>query len=318
MHFRFHFDRDGFHKEFSGRFGSRGRRWAAFAQRFADEFGWGGEGAAWLPFSALPRRRFCAQALKIVILHLLKDEPRHGYDLIKAIEEKSAGLYSPSPGMIYPMLSMLADEGLIAEVAGEEGRRRYAITDAGRAALDAAEEALKAALERLADMARCNRDDAKDDGRETMREAMHDLREAARDSVRDAEARAERAEAIAAILREALKLDARCLAGDKSASGGQGLRPCTHFRWNQLRGAAARVSRSLMARPSPCRGTGATAMPALPLACATCSRSNNRAAASVRSPLADRLASPATMPKPMWNSFAAAVTASSRTGCCGA
>ena len=196
MHFRFHFDRDGFHKEFGGRWVGRGSRWAAFAQRFADEFGdgWGSDGPA-----RPRRRRFGAEALKVVILHLLKDEPRHGYELIKAIENLCAGLYSPSPGMIYPMLAMLADEGLIAEVAGEESRRRYAITEAGRAALTEAEEQLKSALERLADMARCNTDR----DREPLREAMHDLRQAARDAVRDAESRAERAEAIATILREA-------------------------------------------------------------------------------------------------------------------
>lgn len=197
MHFRFHFDRDGFHKEFSGRWAGRSGRWAAFAQRFADEFGDGGDGPR--PNSGRRRRRFGAEALKILVLHLLKDEPRHGYDLIKAIENLSAGLYAPSPGMIYPMLNMLADEGLIAEVAGEEGRRRYAITDAGRAALDEAEAQLKDALQRLADMARCN----SDDGREPLREAMHDLRAAARERMADAESRAERAEAIAAILREA-------------------------------------------------------------------------------------------------------------------
>ncbi len=197
MHFRFQFDRDGFHKEFSGRFGGRGGRWAAFAQRFADEFGDGGDRPR------TRRRRFGAEALKILVLHLLKQEPRHGYDLIKAIENLSAGLYSPSPGMIYPMLSMLADEGLISEVAGEEGRRRYAITDAGLATLDATEQELKDALQRLADMGRCNTDQE----REPLREAMHDLRQAARDAVRDTElagqSRAERAEAIAAILREA-------------------------------------------------------------------------------------------------------------------
>jgi pyruvate,orthophosphate dikinase len=93
----------------------------------------------------------------------------------------------------------MADEGLISEVASEEGRRRYAITDAGRAALDEAEAQLKDALQRLADMARCNTDDERD----ALREAMHDLRAAARDAVKDAESRAERAEAIAAILREA-------------------------------------------------------------------------------------------------------------------
>ena len=201
MHFRFHFDRDGFHKEFSGRFGSRGGRWAAFAQRFADEFGpdFGDSGDGPNGPMRPRRRRFGAEALKAVLLHLLKEEPRHGYELIKAIENLAAGLYSPSPGMIYPMLAMLADEGLIAELAAEEGRRRYAITDAGRAALEETEAQLKDALQRLADMARCN----SDDGRDTLREAMHDLRSAAREGMREAEARAERAEAIAAILREA-------------------------------------------------------------------------------------------------------------------
>lgn len=193
MHFRFNFDRDGFQKEFGARFGGRSGRWAAFARAFADEFSDGGNGPR------PRRRRFGAEALKILLLHLLKQEPRHGYDLIKAIENLSAGLYSPSPGMIYPMLNMLADEGLISEVTGEEGRRRYAITDAGHAALDAADAQLKDALQRLADMARCS----STDDREPLREAMHDLRTAVRERMREAEAHAERAEAIAAILREA-------------------------------------------------------------------------------------------------------------------
>jgi DNA-binding PadR family transcriptional regulator len=195
MPFHFHFDHDGFDKNFRSAFSGRGSRWAAFAQRFAEEFGGNGPRPR--------RRRFGAEALRILVLHLLKQEPRHGYDLIKAIENMSGGLYSPSPGMIYPMLNMLADEGLIEELAGEESRRRYAITDAGRAALDAAEEQLKDALQRLADMARCNTND----DREPLREAMHDLRTAARERMADAESaaesRAERAQAIAAILREA-------------------------------------------------------------------------------------------------------------------
>jgi DNA-binding PadR family transcriptional regulator len=195
MHFRFRFDRDGFHKEFSTGWSGRGARWAAFARAMADEFGDGFD----RPNGPRRRRRFGAEALKAVLLHLLKEEPRHGYELIKAIEGLSAGLYSPSPGMIYPMLNMLADEGLIAEVAGEEGRRRYAITDAGRAALDEAEDQLKEALERLADMARCNTNRRHD----PLREAMHDLRHAARERMDEPEANAERAEAIAAILREA-------------------------------------------------------------------------------------------------------------------
>lgn len=191
MHFRFHFDRDGFHKEF--RFGPRGSRWAAFAQRFADEFGDGGDGPV------RRRRRFGAEAVKILILHLLQKEPRHGYELIKAIEELSAGLYSPSPGMIYPLLTMLAEQGLIDELPGGDGKRRYAITAEGEAALAAAEEELKQALSRLADIA--GMAGRRRHGR--VREAMHDLRSAVHDSLADHEDDAERATRIAEIIATA-------------------------------------------------------------------------------------------------------------------
>ncbi|MCU0890153.1 MAG: PadR family transcriptional regulator [Sandarakinorhabdus sp.] len=206
MHFRFHFDHDGFRKEFS----SRSRRWSAFARAFADEFGDGGDGPR--PDGPRPngprrRRRFGAEALKILILHLLKAEPRHGYDLIKAIEAMSAGLYAPSPGMIYPLLNLLADEGLIEELPADMGRRRYAITNAGHAALDAAEAQLREALERLAEMARDASDEPAEDGRWPLEEVMYDLRKAVRKSLLNAVSRggsrSERTEAIAAILRDA-------------------------------------------------------------------------------------------------------------------
>jgi DNA-binding PadR family transcriptional regulator len=200
MHFRFHVDRDGFQKEFrtefGGRWAGRGSRWAAFARAFADEFGDDGPSRTDGPRR---RRRFGAEALRILLLHLLKEEPRHGYELIKTIEGLSAGLYSPSPGMIYPMLNMLADEGLIVELAAEEGRRRYAITDAGRAALDAAEEQLKEALQRLADMAGAMRNDA----RQPLRAGMHDLRDAVRRRMREGDDEAALAQRIADILKDA-------------------------------------------------------------------------------------------------------------------
>lgn len=192
MHFRFRFDRDGFHKEFGGRFGHRGARWAAFARAMADEFG--GDGPA-----RPRRRRFGAEALKYLVLHLLKTEPRHGYELIKAIESLSAGLYSPSPGMIYPLLNLLADEGLITELAGEEGRRRYAITDAGRAALDAAEAQLQEALARLAEMAGARQE------RSRVHESMGALKAAVRGQLAGKESNADRAERIAEILDTATR-----------------------------------------------------------------------------------------------------------------
>jgi len=78
------------------------------------------------------------------MLHLIAEQPRHGYELIRLIEELFHGAYSPSPGAIYPTLSQLEDMGLIAATA-EEGRKRYAITEAGRAHMAQAHEQIEAA-----------------------------------------------------------------------------------------------------------------------------------------------------------------------------
>jgi DNA-binding PadR family transcriptional regulator len=83
------------------------------------------------------------------LLKLLAEQPRHGYDLIKAIEERSGGRYSPSPGVIYPALAMLADEGLIAEQESGDQRRKFAITPAGETVLADEAEAVDRAMERL-------------------------------------------------------------------------------------------------------------------------------------------------------------------------
>src|SRR5262249_45028394 len=72
--------------------------------------------------------------LQLLILNLLAEQPRHGYEIIKALEERSSGFYSPSPGMVYPALTYLEEIGhATAEVEGT--RKRYSITDAGRAYL---------------------------------------------------------------------------------------------------------------------------------------------------------------------------------------
>jgi DNA-binding PadR family transcriptional regulator len=94
-------------------------------------------------------RMFGRDELRLLLLQLIAEEPRHGYDLIKAMEERSGGHYSPSPGVIYPALALLADEGLIAEQASEDQRRKFAVTEAGKAALEAAEVEAGRAMERL-------------------------------------------------------------------------------------------------------------------------------------------------------------------------
>jgi len=68
--------------------------------------------------------------LKYVILDLLKDKPRHGYDIIRELEELSYGFYKPSPGVIYPTLQMLEEMGY-ASSTEQEGKRVYAITEEG-------------------------------------------------------------------------------------------------------------------------------------------------------------------------------------------
>jgi DNA-binding PadR family transcriptional regulator len=95
---------------------------------------------------------FGRDELRLLLLQLIAEEPRHGYDLIKAMEERSGGHYSPSPGVIYPALALLADEGLIAEQSSEDQRRKFAITEAGKAALEAAEADAGRAMERLTQM----------------------------------------------------------------------------------------------------------------------------------------------------------------------
>jgi DNA-binding PadR family transcriptional regulator len=72
--------------------------------------------------------------LRLVALYLIEKQPRHGYDLIKAIEEASRGLYSPSPGVIYPALTYLEEAGFVTS-AQDGNKKSYTITDEGRAHL---------------------------------------------------------------------------------------------------------------------------------------------------------------------------------------
>ncbi|MDB5438648.1 MAG: transcriptional regulator, PadR-like family [Caulobacteraceae bacterium] len=89
--------------------------------------------------------------LRVVVLALIGEQPRHGYEIIKALEEKTGGAYAPSPGVIYPTLSLLEDEGLAA-VESEGGRKLYTLTDAGREALASAQPQVDAIFERVDDM----------------------------------------------------------------------------------------------------------------------------------------------------------------------
>lgn len=82
-----------------------------------------------------PGRMFEQGDLKLVILRLLDEKPRHGYEIIKALEERAGGQYTPSPGTVYPTLALLEDLGYARARQEEGGRKVYEITDAGRAYL---------------------------------------------------------------------------------------------------------------------------------------------------------------------------------------
>ncbi|WP_443027982.1 MULTISPECIES: PadR family transcriptional regulator [unclassified Sphingopyxis] len=120
-----------------------------FGHGFGHGFGGGGRRGGGRGERGERRRMFDGGELRLVLLKLIADEPRHGYDLIRHIEELTGGSYAPSPGVIYPTLTMLDDMGLIEAQESDGAKKLFAITDAGRAELDANSEIVEAALARL-------------------------------------------------------------------------------------------------------------------------------------------------------------------------
>jgi len=111
---------------------------------------WGGPGGGGFgrgPFGP-PGRRFGRGDLKYVILDLLNEAPRHGYDIIRVLEERFHGLYSPSPGSVYPTLQLLEDQGYVTSEQ-RDGKRIYSISDEGRAFLTQQKDAAEGARSRM-------------------------------------------------------------------------------------------------------------------------------------------------------------------------
>ena len=97
------------------------------------------------------RRMFGSGELRLVLLKLIGDEPRHGYDLIRAVEELTFGDYAPSPGVIYPTLTLLQDMGLIEEAKSDGPRKPFQATEEGRKHLAEKADEVEALFERLAE-----------------------------------------------------------------------------------------------------------------------------------------------------------------------
>jgi DNA-binding PadR family transcriptional regulator len=122
--------------------------WGPFNFDF-DSDGWGGGRGRG---GRRARRMFESGELRLVLLKLIADEPRHGYDLIRAIEEMTGGEYAPSPGVVYPTLTLLQDMGLIEEAPGEGPRKSFQATDEGRAYLAERADESEGLFERLGDL----------------------------------------------------------------------------------------------------------------------------------------------------------------------
>jgi DNA-binding PadR family transcriptional regulator len=121
-----------------------------FGHGFGHGFGGGGRrGGGGRGERGERRRMFDGGELRLVLLKLIADEPRHGYDLIRRIEELTGGTYAPSAGVIYPTLTMLDDMDLIAAQQSDGAKKLFAITEAGRTELEANQEIVEATLARL-------------------------------------------------------------------------------------------------------------------------------------------------------------------------
>jgi DNA-binding PadR family transcriptional regulator len=124
-------------------FAGGGRRWRR-------HFGGGFGGRHGMGAGDMMRagRMLATGDLRLIALALIAEQPRHGYEIIKLLEDKTAGWYSPSPGIVYPTLTFLEEAGYVTAQA-EGAKKLYAITDEGRAHLDENRDFVDAVLERM-------------------------------------------------------------------------------------------------------------------------------------------------------------------------
>ncbi|MCX7366434.1 MAG: PadR family transcriptional regulator [Alphaproteobacteria bacterium] len=145
------------------------------------------------------RRVFDSGELRLLLLKLIADQPRHGYELIRAIEELSGGVYVPSPGVVYPTLTMLQEMGQIEEAASDGARKAFAVTAEGTAHLAARAEEIPALLDRLAKLAHMR--ERSDGG--PVRRAMQNLKTVLMDRLDREGVKTETLHQIASILDDA-------------------------------------------------------------------------------------------------------------------
>jgi len=170
-------------------FGPGGRRFMRHRHGHG-RFGWWiEEGVGFGPRGVSAGRKLGSSELQMLILALLEEQPRHGYDLIKELTERTGGFYAPSPGMVYPALTYLEELGHTT-VESEGNKKLYRITDTGNAELDKNRETVRAMFaqfERVArKMDRMRRffagEAVEEDDRSALRAAWHALRAVVRET----------------------------------------------------------------------------------------------------------------------------------------
>ncbi len=145
-----------------------------------------------------PERVFGRGDLPLIVLALIELSPRHGYEIIKAIEERCGGAYAPSPGAVYPTLTLLEEQDYVTAAESASGKKLYTITELGRSYIAENRVQIDGILARLDMFARIQ---AKQSAPERVREAMHTLKHALMlNKANWSEAEAER---VAAVLEQA-------------------------------------------------------------------------------------------------------------------
>ena len=155
-------------------------------------------------------RVFGHGGLRLYLLLLLGEEPRHGYELIRLLEDRFMGLYTPSAGTIYPRLGALEEEGLV-EHELVDGRKVYSLTPAGRALLEERREEIAAVAAEAVQSARALAAEIRDEVRSNVRDLRRELKDAVRDVKRE-----ERR-----VNREVVVIDARPGRAEREAQRGQ-------------------------------------------------------------------------------------------------
>ena len=169
-----------------GRHGRWGHRHGGGRHGRGGDFGGGGD--------MMRAGRMLAQGdLRLLALALIAEQPRHGYEIIKVLEDKTGGWYAPSPGIVYPTLTYLEEAGYVT-VEASGAKKLYTVTADGRAYLESNRDFVDALLERLANvgeragrMRRSRDDEERRDGprgSRLVRAAFEDLRELAAERLR--------------------------------------------------------------------------------------------------------------------------------------